>query len=238
MTLLLTDRYGKISAGMWDRAKGKKPRTQSVAPFSRIHAVIVQRRNSYDLIRAEIEKSNYELGEDVDKYLYASYALELTDQAVSENVPVPEVFELLSTFLDMLTVRKSSHLTLLIGYELHLMRVLGTSMETSRCVRCGSTEKLQYISVSDGGVICENCHKKLLPEEREGLIYMVDFGIIKTIEYYKNHGLRTFEKVALKDDQARLLQGIVRQFMAEHLDIRHLRSEGFLDEEVESLRRS
>ncbi|MCH4007076.1 MAG: DNA repair protein RecO [Eubacterium sp.] len=238
MVVLLTDRYGKISTGMWERTKGKKTRTEVTAPFSHIRARIIARRNSYDLLHAEIVRTHYELGEDVEKYLYASYALELTDRVVSENVPVPEIFRLLSEFLDMLCARSGKYLTLLIAYEIHLLDQMGVRAELSHCVSCGRPDELQWFSVPDGGLLCRECRKKLSEKQQERLIYRVDFGIIRTIEYFMNHNLKTFRNAALKEQTAGKIQEVVRQYLAYHLDIRKLKSEGFLEEEQKNAGRS
>lgn len=238
MVVLLTDRYGKISAGMWEQTKGRRGKAQNTAPFSRIRARILPRRNSYDLLHSEIVRTHYELGEDVDKYLYASYALELTDRAVSENVPVPGIFRLLADFLDLLSERKEKYLTLLLAYEIHLLNELGVRADLSRCMRCGKTEDLQWFSVPDGGTICGDCRRKVSENKQDSLIYRVDFGIIKTIEYFMNHNLRTFRNAALKEQTAWKIQEVVRQYLAYHLDIRKLKSEGFLEEEQKNAGRS
>ncbi len=276
MVVLLTDRYGKISAGMWVQTKGGRTKAENTPPFSEIRARILPRRSSYDLLHADIEKTHYALGEDVEKYLFASYALELTDRVVSENVPVPEVFRLLQSYLDLLTERKEKHLTLLIAYEIRLLDEMGVRADLSRCMCCGKTEDLNWFSVPEGGLICDNCARKLterlhnarslanerpdgshyarslannrqdgshyarsLAEKRpDGLLYKVDFGIIKTIEYFMNHNLEKFRNAALNEDTARRIQDIVRQYMAVHLDIRKLKSEGFLEEERMTAERS
>ena len=238
MVVLLTDRYGKISAGMWERTKGRRSKAEDTAPFSRIRARILPRRNSFDLLHSEIARTHYELGEDIDKYLYASFALELTDRAVSENVPVPGIFRLLSDFLDLLSGRREKHLTLLIAYEIHLLNELGVRADLSGCVRCGKKENLQWFSVPDGGLLCGDCGRKVLEKEQDSLIYRVDFGIIKTIEYFMNHNLKTCQNAALKEQTAEKIQEVVRQYMAYHLDIRRLKSEGFLEDEQKNAGRS
>ncbi|MBQ1504788.1 MAG: DNA repair protein RecO C-terminal domain-containing protein, partial [Oscillospiraceae bacterium] len=73
----------------------------SLAPYMNItrrHYVTATKRGYYYIDSGEPIKSYYSLGEDIDKYFAASYALELTDKLVPEGLPQPELFRLLAGY--------------------------------------------------------------------------------------------------------------------------------------------
>ncbi|MBQ1489803.1 MAG: DNA repair protein RecO, partial [Eubacterium sp.] len=105
MILLFTKKYGKISVGTSLSEKGKNRASLALRPFTFGSYQIYQGRNYYNLDRAETVKSFYGIGEDPDKYMSASYVLELTERVVPEEVPQPQIFQLLVTFMEELSER-------------------------------------------------------------------------------------------------------------------------------------
>ena len=61
------------------------------------------------------------------------------------------------------------------------------------------------------------------------MIYKIDFGIVNVLQYIMDSPLRNFENLAL-DDRIQKLHTIIKGYIAYHLDIAGLKSEGFLAE--------
>ena len=158
MILLFTRKYGKISVGSNVGDKGRSRTALALRPFTFGNYQIYEGRNYYELDRADAVTSYYGIGEDLDRYAAAAYALELTEKVVPEDLPQPQVFDLLISFLGALEQRKRKFDTLLLAYEVKLLDVLGVFPELDTCVRCGKTPFVPAaISIADGGVICEDC---------------------------------------------------------------------------------
>ena len=126
-------------------------------PFTCGNYSIYKGRNYYNLDRVETLKSFYGIGEDLDKYMAASLALELTEKIVPEEVPQPRIFVLLLDFLNEIELRKQKYTTLLLAFETKLLFALGTFPRLDSCASCGSKERPEFFSVPDGGVICRRC---------------------------------------------------------------------------------
>ena len=129
MVVLFTEGMGKLSCGtnIGQGRKGNNP--LGVRPFTRgnysIASVNMRDKSYYNIKSCEVIDSYYSFGEDYDRFSGASIALEITDKLLIEEAPVPEVYGLLSTFLDMMETRTKSHLTLTVAYTLKLLQNLG-----------------------------------------------------------------------------------------------------------------
>ena len=157
MLLIFTEKCGKLSVGTSLPEKNQKHASLALRPFTCGNYSIYKGRNYYNLDRVETLKSFYGIGEDLDKYMAASLALELTEKILPEEVPQPRIFALLLDFLNEMELRKRKHTTLLLAFETKLLFALGTFPRLDSCASCGSKEKPEFFSVPDGGVICRRC---------------------------------------------------------------------------------
>ena len=87
MLLVFTEKYGKLSVGTNLTNRGKNKSSLALKPFTFGMYHIFKGRNYYNLDRAETLQSFYGIGEDIDKYMAASYVLELTEKVIPEEIP-------------------------------------------------------------------------------------------------------------------------------------------------------
>ena len=78
MILLFSRKFGKISVGTSAAEGGKNKSALAARPFTYGRYELFKGRDSYNLNNGQVIKSYYGIGEDLDKYLAASYVLELT----------------------------------------------------------------------------------------------------------------------------------------------------------------
>src|SRR5665647_137086 len=116
MILLFSKKYGKISAGTLINEYGKNKSALSLRPFTYGRYELFKNKDSYNINGAEVIQSYYRIGENVDKYMNASYVLEFSDKILAEGDPSPAMFNLLTDFLTMMEQRKSAYETLVLGY--------------------------------------------------------------------------------------------------------------------------
>ena len=107
MILLFSKKYGKISAGTSIQEKGRGKSSLALRPFTYGRYELFKNRDSYNINSADVIKSYYAIGENVDKYMNGAYVLEFTERVLSEGVPAPGIFHLLLDFI--------SHIALPIG---------------------------------------------------------------------------------------------------------------------------
>lgn len=218
---LFTKKYGKISVGTTIGPKIRNKGSLAVRPFTLGNYQLFKSRGYYNLDSAEVVQSYFAIGEDVNKYMYSSYILELLDKLLPEEVPMTKVFTLTRQFFEAMEKRTRGHETLILAFEVKLLRALGLYPVLDRCVACGRLDSLDTFSVRDGGMVCSFCKGKI--EDR--LIYPDNFGIINIINYFDKKPFKDFEKIALDKEKATRLQGILRDYLAYHFDVKDLKSE-------------
>ena len=224
MIVLLSEKYGKVSAGTSISEKGKNKTALALRPFTKGRYELYKNKDSYNINGAETLESFYSLGEDVDKYMSASYALELTDRLLEEGQSAKAMYNLLAEFLGLLEKRKNSYDTLLVAFMLKALVLSGSAPVLDQCVKCGNKSGFPAFSVPDGGLLCEDCFDaaaKLNP-----LIFEVSNDIINVTDFIKNHPLHSLENLALPKESEVLLKRILKAYFAFHLGIENLKSEG------------
>lgn len=227
MLLLFTKKYGKISAGSSINEKGKKRSALALRPFTYGVYELYKNKEYYNIDSADVKRSFFRIGEDVDKYVQASFVLELTEKTLPEELPQPRLFNLLVDFLSAMEKREKRHETLVLAYEAKLLEALGNFPQLACCARCGRTEGLRFFSVPDGGMLCAECGNK----GNDTLIYQPKFDIVNILKYFSKTPMSAFEKIALDESAAEELQRMLRKYMSYHLDIGVLKSESIFEGE-------
>ena len=238
MLLIFTKKYGKISVGTGSSIRNNRSKSAlAVRPFTLGKYEIFQNRQYYNYNSGEVKRSFFSFGEDLDKYMAASYVLELTDKALPEGVPEPRLFNALEDFMVTLEGRSKKALTLILAYEIKMLDILGTPPVMNRCTCCGSKENLEFFSVGDGGMICRKCaedkrsetHKYKEGDRPQPLIYKANFDIVNIVEFFLKTPVTAFSNLALIEEDADRLQRIIREYLSFHQNIGKLKSEAILN---------
>ncbi len=225
---ILSKTKGKLvaSSNLMTSSKGRS--SSAIKPFNLSRLQVYKKRDHYNINSGEVIKSFYRIGEDVDKYMNSSYILELTEKALMEGEAVPKVFNLLVDFLSAIEKRKTNMQTLVIAYEIKLLKELGYAIHTSSCINCDSKEKLYNISAEEGGVVCEACMCEIDVKDRQRLIGIVDLGIIDIINFLVASPFKDFEKIGLDKERIKIMRDILDKFIQNHLNIENIKSRNFL----------
>ena len=128
MIVLLTEKYGMISAGTSIPEKGRNKSSLALRPFTRGRYELYKNKESFNINGAETLQSYYSIGEDIDRYMAASYALELTEKV-----------------LELLSERKSEFDTPLIAYEIKALAVLGFTLSQNPLMNNESDDKISIV---------------------------------------------------------------------------------------------
>ena len=227
MILLFSRKFGKISVGSNLTEGGKNKSALAARPFTNGRYELFKNRESYSLNHGQVLKSFYSIGEDLDKYMAASYVLELTEKLLPEELPQPKIYQLLLTFLEELELREKKHDTLVTAYLVKVLDVLGNMPHLESCVCCNAPDARQFFSVEEGGMLCRECAERLHKDGNHPLIYQANFAIVDILRYFQKHPLEAFRKLALEEQTQEKLQRILKQYLAYHLDVKNLKSEGF-----------
>lgn len=226
--LLFSKKYGKISAGTNISEKGKNKSSLALRPFTYGRYELYKNRNNYHINSTDVIRSYYRIGENVEKYMHCSYALEFTEKILQEEAPAPGIFRLILDFFDVMEKRSRKYSTLLLAYQIKVLQESGSMPQIKQCVLCGKNDEAVIFSIKEGGILCKNCCLKYPNIENDTLIYNIDFGIVNVLQYIMNSPLRNFENLALDDKIQKHLHIIIKSYIVYHLDITELKSEGFL----------
>ena len=236
MILLFSRKFGKINVETSINEGGKNKSALAVRPFTNGRYELFKGRESYNLNSGQVLQSFYRIGEDLDKYMAASYVLELTEKLLPEEMAQPRLYQLLLDFLGEMEQREKKHGTLVMAYLVKALDILGTMPCLNQCTACGcgGSEHLHLFSVEEGGMLCDACGQQLRKENGRALIYEINFGIVDILKYFQKHPLSDFRRLALEEKTLEKLQHILRQYLAYHLDVKELKSEVFFAEDLKS----
>lgn len=185
----LTERHGKLTAIAKGAKRSKKRFVNSLEPFSFVNLNFQDRSHSSlaFILGCELQKSYKKLISSLEKIIFASYCVEITEGLIGEREENRSVFDHLDQSLRYLESQDPS-LTFLIGFELKLLGLSGYQPFLDSCRRCGMYpsswyEPVQlaqahwYFSFRDGGILCAGCsklRKEIMPISGETLNLMVN----------------------------------------------------------------
>jgi DNA repair protein RecO (recombination protein O) len=155
---VFTKDKGKISIS----AKGsRKHRSHLVAGtqlFVYSDFVIYHRQNYYAIQQLDIIESFYEMRDDLFKFSYAAYMLELLDALLPEEEPSESLFTLILKTLKILSKTTQNPKLITRIFELKAMAFSGFMPEILSCVHCGKPiQQPGSVSVHMGGILCPQC---------------------------------------------------------------------------------
>ncbi len=226
MLVVFSRKFGKISVGTNLTGSGKNKSALATRPFTYGEYELFKGRDVYNLNSGRVIKSYFDIGDDLDKYMAASYVLELTDRLLMEEDPQPKLFGDLQGFMEAIEKRAKKTDTLILAYIVKALDSTGTMPELENCACCGrprGSHKATRFSTEDGGIICRDCAEEYNGDK--SLIYQIDFDIINILSFFKKEPFSRFEKLALDDRVSGRLMDILKGYMAYHLDISDLKSE-------------
>lgn len=235
MLTLFTRKLGKISVAAGIRKNSRNKSSLPLRVFTHGYYSLYHGRNVYSLNSAETVESYFGIGEDTERFFFASCGLEFTDRILTEDVPAEGVFDLLLGFLRSVSVRKKAIKSLYLIFQWKLLIESGYMPGLDRCVVCGASDEPEAFSVPDGGFICGRCKDKLKKKENvekeninSRLIYEPHFGIIGALKFITGNDMEKFKGLALDDETSDLFEDMLRRFSAWHLDIGKLESERYI----------
>lgn len=143
--VVLTEKYGKISAGTSIPEKGKNKSSLALRPFTKGKYELYKNKEYFNINGAEVVKSYYSIGEDIDKYIAASYVLELTDKISIEGEKADGLYKLLSGFLDVISKRPSEFDTLVIAFQIKALSICGLCLSQNPLMLEESNDKISIV---------------------------------------------------------------------------------------------
>ncbi len=232
MIVLLSAKYGKISAGSRINEGGKNKSALAMRPFTYGRYQIFKSRDTYNIDSAETIRSFYGLGEDVDKYMAASYVLEFTEKIIPYEQPQRAITKLVFDFFSELETRESKYETLVLAYQIKVLKILGVMPELESCIQCGQSTEPVVFSIPNGGLLCKKCYQNTANINDDGLIYTIKFDIVGILKYFIKKPLSEFKNLALQKPILDQIEEIIKKYIYYHLDVGKLKSETLIEENI------
>lgn len=225
MILMFSDKYGKISAGTSVSEKSKSKSALALRPFTLGRYEIITKKHFYTIKSGDVINSYFDIGEDVDRFMNASYVLEFTDKIMPEEAPSKEMFELLSNYMSLIEGRKRGFETLTLAFLVKALQIAGITPEIKKCIQCGEENTPSYFDVKAAGIVCENCHENASNNSSDELRYSINFDIVKVLIFLLENDIKSMEKLDLDDEKRVILLKMLRDHAEYHLGIGKLKSE-------------
>ena len=157
--VLLTDERGKITAFSRGSRRPNSTMLGATEPCVFGKFVLIEGRNSYTLVGAEISRYFMELRNDITGAFLGFYCLELAGYFTKENMECREVLNLLVATFNAVCKKKVPARLIRRIFELKMLVIYGTYPQMFECVKCGRTGQLEYFSEKLSGMVCPLCRK-------------------------------------------------------------------------------
>ena len=190
--VILTDKFGKISAGTSIPEKGKNKTSLALKPFTKGRYELYKNRDSYNINAAEVVQSYYAIGEDVDKYIAASYVLELADKVLAEDEKADGMYKVLCDFLELLSKRSKDFDTLVIAFQIKMLSLSGLSLSQNPLIEGQSDDKIRVVNFVENHSLSSLENLAIPAEMASGLSSFLKKYIAENlgIENLKSEGLK------------------------------------------------
>lgn len=217
---VFTEDLGKISI----MAQGSlKPKSQLLAiteVFSKSHFELKKGKSFYYIESAELENSNFQLRQDIDRLAYGFYILELVERSMPEGEPSSRIFGMLDKALSELSVSEQPLLQT-VAFELKMISILGYRPQISACLACSRDISSAWeFSIAEGGIYCDSC--------RKGIDASIDNEALETLRVILLSRFDELKEILLETKTLKRIHGLMYQYILYSLDIKELKSETML----------
>ncbi|MBC8590760.1 DNA repair protein RecO [Wansuia hejianensis] len=155
---IYTKKYGKIPVMARGAYKPKSKLIATTQPFSYNEYILHKGRNFYYLNQGVVIDPFYNIRENIKRFAYGFYILELIEKSIPEEEENERLFLLLEKSLRILSNIDEEFLKFIVAFELKYISFLGYRPYIDSCVICNNNHNLNMkFSNSEGGIICSNC---------------------------------------------------------------------------------
>lgn len=159
MVTILTPNMGKIGCAARGSRRPKSTLMAGTQFLSFSDFIIYSSPSSYSINSCDTIEVFYNIRNDINKLMYASFITRLIYDVTDENQYTYNILQLLLNTLYMISESDKNLDFILSVFELRLMVYLGFTPQLSKCTNCGNTENISYFSIKDSGYKCNNCGK-------------------------------------------------------------------------------
>jgi DNA repair protein RecO (recombination protein O) len=210
--VLLTKERGKITAFARGARRQYSPMLAGTQLFAFGTFRVIEGREAYTLLSAEITNYFEAIPKDPLKACYASYFSEMAGYYARENNNEVELLKLLYQTLRILCRNTVPATLIRVIYELRIFVVNGEYPECFHCVLCGSESQIGHFAPERSGVVCDSC----LPEA--GAVSALEPSALYTVQYIITSPLEKLYTFNVSPEVLRQLQRMMESYIKYHID--------------------
>lgn len=158
MVTILTPN-GKIGCAAKGARKPKSLLMAGTQTFCFGEYLLYHSSSSYHMNSCDTIEVFYHIRTDLDKLKYASHITKIINDVTDENQNTYRILQLYLNTLYMISETEENMDFILAVFQLRLLCLLGFMPKINRCTECGEKENLNYFSIKDNGLKCQNCGK-------------------------------------------------------------------------------
>lgn len=212
MLTMLTPGVGKISCV----AKGaRRPKSSLLAGTQFLcfgEYVMYKGQEHYTINSCDTIEVFYNLRIDLDKLQYAVDITKIIQDVANENENSYKILQLYLNTLYMLSETDKNPDFIVSVFKIKLLCFLGFKPRIDSCTFCGAKEKLNYFSIKDNGLKCEECYRS-----DKGAIHISD-STATGLKYIVMSPAKKLFSFELKNDSLKELQLISKVYLNEKLE--------------------
>lgn len=219
---IYTRQYGKISAVAKGVRKSRSKLRGSTQTLTHAELVLYRGRSLDTITQCEAKEMFAGIREDLYRWAYATFMLELLDAMVPEGQPQAGVFVRLLLSLHLVESLEEPELGALF-FAVHLLQLLGYQPQLGGCAACGSSPKPNQMAISGtyGGILCSDC----IP--LDPYCFPVQGGEIAVWRKLLAIDARMLSRLKLSSKMQHDLLQVLKYYIQYHLE-RQLKSVSFL----------
>lgn len=212
MLTMLTPGEGKISCV----AKGaRRPKSSLLAGTQFLcfgEYVMFKGQEHYTINSCDAIEVFYNLRIDLDKLQYAVNITKIIQDVTNENENSYKILQLYLNTLYMLSETDKDHDFIISVFKLKLLCLLGFKPRINECTICSAKENLNYFSIKENGLKCNNCYKS-----DKGAIHISE-STVTALKYIILAPAKKLFSFELKNDSLKELKLISKVYLNEKLE--------------------
>lgn len=216
---IYTKELGKISVMANGAYKANSKLMASTQVFTHNEYIFRRGKTFYYLNQGNIIEPFYNMRENIERFIYASYILELIEKSSPEEEANKTLFLLLEKSLKILSKMDEDFLKFTIAFQLKFVSFIGYRPYLNNCVTCNRPHEGQIKwSNQEGGVICRDClniDRSSIPIDKPTYKAMVELLYIP---------LEELKSIDISMETLKILQRILENYILYNIDRKNFNS--------------
>lgn len=219
---LFTREYGKVRALAKGVRKVISRKAGHLEPFTRVRLQLAKGRDLFIITQAETYSAYGTFREELNRFGYASYVVELIDRFTTDEESNPKLFQLLVDTLSYLN-SEVVYWTAVRYFELHLLDLVGYRPHLINCLACQKPiePENQFFSALHGGVLCPMCGR----DEKEAR--PVSLSTLRALRHFQRSTYMEAKRLVLTREVNQECEALLQYYLTFLLE-RSLNSLAFL----------